>query len=280
MFVDRYFHRAPRRNGHLDPTSTAARTPTAAGGYRGGTRKGLDLTFGGPVDGTAVTSRFFAAAAEPAPSRPGEQRGGILLRTLRRRADAKLIAGPSLLVDELLRVSGAHNIAALVADVWADLNAFPPSSASCGLRLHARDRTAQTVYRSPRIGLDLSHASVPVPANANTAPTLAHARTTFVSRRYRYFVQPAVLTANGRGHTFLGVYVALRASPLAEGELVRQLADATGLKHPTAMKYLDEYRAGKDCSLRQFVGSQGKGAGSSPVPFLRMLGCLDCLQNE
>ncbi|KIP05002.1 hypothetical protein PHLGIDRAFT_120231, partial [Phlebiopsis gigantea 11061_1 CR5-6] len=94
---------------------------------------------------------------------------------------------------------------------------------------------------------------------------------------------PAALTANGRGHTFLGVYEALchgHAARLAEGELVRRLADLTGLKHSTAMKYLDEYRAGRDCSLRQFVGAQGKGSGSSPVPFLRMLGCLDHLQKE
>lgn len=66
---------------------------------------------------------------------------------------------------------------------------------------------------------------------------------------------------------------------VGETELVRRLADLTGLKHPTAMKYLDEYRAGKKCSLRQFIGAQGKGAGSSPVPFLKMLGCLDGLQN-
>ncbi|KAG2111841.1 hypothetical protein DEU56DRAFT_929170 [Suillus clintonianus] len=41
----RYFHRAPKRSN----TSQANLAAPVAGGYRGGTRKGLDLTFGGPV---------------------------------------------------------------------------------------------------------------------------------------------------------------------------------------------------------------------------------------
>ena len=55
----RYFHRAPRR-ANTDPLVPST---TAAGGYRGGTRKGLDLTFGGPVlplsSQAATTSKFF-----------------------------------------------------------------------------------------------------------------------------------------------------------------------------------------------------------------------------
>ena len=230
----------------------------------------------------------------------GSRRGGILLRTLRRKTDAKMFSGPSLLVDEILRASGAENIAALVTNIWdGNIDSFPPDPESLGvgreerpsLKLHAvRDkegatqRKSEKIYQSPRIGLDLSNATVPVPTGAGAhKPTLDHPRTVFVSRRYRYFVRPSALVSNGRGHTFLGVYEDLLTADAGrrdEGQLVRQLADLTGLKHPTAMKYLDEYRAGKKSNLRQFVGAQGKGAGSSPVPFLRMLGCLDSLQKK
>lgn len=208
------------------------------------------------------------------------------MRTLRNRETGKLFSGPSLLVDELLRLSGASNIAELVKTIWKeDADAFPSTSAktSSSLRLRALDASdAQSkpkkVYRSPRIGLDLSNPGVPLPAGSGTKATLAHPRTIFISKRYRYFVQPALLTSNGRGHTLLGVYDDLvRGGNLSEGELVARLESATALKQATVGKYLGEYRAGKTSGLRSFVGAQGKGAGSSPVPFLRMLGCLDAL---
>lgn len=78
-----YFHRAPTRS----PPAAGAPLP----GFRGGTRKGLDVTFGGPG---AV--------------------GGILLRSMRRVSDGTLISGPSLLVDELLSTSSQPSIAALI----------------------------------------------------------------------------------------------------------------------------------------------------------------------
>ena len=82
---------------------------------------------------------------------------------------------PSLLVDELLRLSGASNIATLVSSTWSgDTHAFPASDPErptrTSLRLHAiaKPMHAQTVYCSPRIGLDLSHKSIPTTADENT----------------------------------------------------------------------------------------------------------------
>ena len=210
-----------------------------------------------------------------------------MLRSLRNRETGKVFSGPSLLVDELLRLSGASSIADLVKTIWSeDTDAFSSTSRkdSPSLRLHALD-TSDTppkpnkVYRSPRIGLDLSNPGIPLPAGTDAKATVAHPRTVFISKRYRYFVHPALLTANGRGHTLLGVYNDLVQS-VSESELASRMESVTGLKLATVLKYLGEYRAGKTISLRTFVGAQGKGTGSSPVTFLRMLGCLDALQRS
>jgi hypothetical protein len=253
-----------------------------------------------------LTSKFFSAIdpsqedqklQSPVPQPEDMLRGGILLRTLRRTSDNKVFSGPSLLVDELLRLTRSSNIAQLVTTAWGgDTYAFPCSTATTSrpsLRLHAQPSVSQgvarryAIYRSPRIGLDLSNPSIPVPTSSSDAAlktTLAHSRPTFITRRYRYFTHPHLLTANGRGHTLLGVYETRQSTAeddaTAESVTAEALADVTGLKLGTAAKYLAEYRAGAGDSLVRFLGARGKGAGSSPVSFLRMTGCLDALQGS
>lgn len=240
-----------------------------------------------------MTSRFFTSSTLES---QGSLRGGILLRTLRRVSDGKLFSGPSLLVDELLRLSNANNLAELVNEHWKnDIDAFAsaPSKAP-SLRLHALDVPRVTtgqpeaIYKSPRIGLELSHPSIPLPEAGDVRRTLEHPRTIFVSRHYRHFVRPALLTSNGRGHTLLGVLHHLTSNKhelpsKSDKELQASLISLTGLKASTAEKYLDEYRNAMSPSggnLKGFIGSRGKGAGSSPISFLRMLGCLERLQTR
>ncbi|KAH8092514.1 hypothetical protein BXZ70DRAFT_457683 [Cristinia sonorae] len=316
-----YFHRAPRRSPV--PQQTVV---TAAGGYRGGTRKGLDLTFGGPV---LKTSQYFAGAREhdatpnDTPSQEvlsrdeNQTRGGILLRSMRHITNGTVISGPSLLVDEILRSSGATTIAELVSDKWNhDLTAFAdvppshspslssaPSSSASGSQFgrprlffqrkgrstsHAAatgrstdiPTTKPEIYRSPRIGLDLSNSSIPTtPEDA-----LKHPRVIYVSKLYRYFTHPRLLTANGRGQTLLGVYLKeladdqnLLATPKQRDSIVNQ----TGLNPKIVQKYVldfqEGYRSGAEC-LKKFIGSAGKGASASPERFLKMMGALRKLQ--
>src|SRR5712672_735123 len=195
----RYFHRVPRYN------ASANSGPPA---YRGGSRKGLDLTIGilnSPDTSTATT--------EPIPVR-----GGILLRTLRRVSDSTVISGPSLLVDELLRSSGVADIPELVDEKWkGDISAFRASAGASAtatedmadsnqnqntLFIGMKETATQTppfqMYKSPRIGLDLSHPS--------TRLHPSDRRIRYVSKPYRYYILPHLLTANGRGQTFLGVH--------------------------------------------------------------------------
>lgn len=313
----RYFHRAPTK-------AEAGKGSTVTGGYRGGTRKGLDLTLGsGPLPqttiDTATTSHYFSYAHKDDGSMPELQktssptdppdthilRGGALLRTFRRIStssdDGRVISGPSLLVDEILRLSGASNIAELVHTKWSDdTSAFPPSSLcpsspSRPFSLYlikkplpptvSVPQKRMKMYCSPRIGLDLSHRSITL-ENART-----HPRTTYVSRPYRFFTQPHLLTANGRAHTFLGVYRScvedMRPNNVlglsTDGDLgealCAQVAQLTGLKPSVAAKYVEVLNAGIDQgALSAFIGSKGKGAGSSPALFLRMIGTLQRLK--
>jgi hypothetical protein len=281
LFILRYFHRTPRRVGDIDNNTESA---TSAGGYRGGTRKGLDLTLGGPT-----TSPYFTLPSDPSDSNSPKRvitiRGGILLRTVRRVSDSKIISGPSLLVDEILRLSKVSSIPELVDHKWdGNLTALPQSpNASSGstdtfLRLRLKSDTHDArkphVYRSPRIGLELSHPST---TNSITDP-----RVIYVSKPYRYFIHPDLLTSNGRFHTFLGIYRACRDSGKYtennNAKLLREVGRVAGLKEKTVDKYFESYQSGYGSgNLDMFVGAKGKGASSSPSMCLMMMGTLEKL---
>jgi hypothetical protein len=262
----RFFHRAPTNS------SNSNRNTTAAGGYRGGTRKGLDMTLGGPI----VSPHFESSNFDTPESR---LRGGILLRTLRRTSDSTVISGPSLLVDEILRLSNACNISELVEQKWGgNTTAFPPTSesghaSSTSLCLRPKVSTKQalkpTIYRSSRVGLDLS--------NPSTTESSTDPRVIYVSKPYRYFIHPHLLTSNGRGHTFIGIYRSCLESGKFESEdnTLREIIRLSGLKELTAVKYLADYNAGlQKGALHSFVAPVGKGASASPAVYLKMMGTL------
>jgi len=209
-------------------------------------------------------------------------RGGILLRTLRRVSDSTVISGPSLLVDELLRASKADGIPELVNEKWkGDISAFrapspdsndsDPESNPVTLFVGVKESTSSPpqIYKSPRIGLDLSHPSTRLdPSNL---------RVRFVSKPYRYFVLPHLLTANGRGQTFLGVHNhcvdVLQISK--KSLLAGKIASLTGVQQKTVDKYLETYRDGLATGdVERFIGLRGKGASSSPGTFLQLMGSL------
>ena len=226
-----------------------------------------------------MRSPYFIAST-PSNQRP-LAKGGILLRTIRRVSDSKVISGPSLLVDEILRLSNASSISELVTRKWAgDLTAFPvPSSGtlpSDWLRLQPKTNTSgaskPTVYRSPRIGLELSHSS--------TKNTITDPRVVYVSKPYRYFIHPNLLTSNGRAHTFLGVYRACRDSGRHDSNndagLLREVVELTGISERTVIKYLGDFKSGVDHGrLESFIGTAGKGVSASMPLFLKMMGTLE-----
>ncbi|KAH9939367.1 uncharacterized protein BXZ73DRAFT_43968 [Epithele typhae] len=308
-----YFHRPPGRTH--DP-GLCLPTIVSSNGYRGGSRKGLDLTIGRPGAQATHTSKYFplpASSTSSSIARPNNDtkdvlRGGILLRSARRLSDGHVINGPSVLVDNILRMCGAKNIEDLVRTHWqSDIHAFEPASAaksgtgvptgrlSTGkgkgkARARADPEPAQgRIYRSPRIGLDISNATVIAfggpgigPASAAHASSAAwHPRVRFVGRPYRFFVSPSLYTLNGRGQTFVGVHDALiSAGMYADGVAFRgELVRLTGYMSSTVDKYFEALHSSVKNGLKgegmdEWVGPKGKTVHGSPSEWLKMIGTL------
>ena len=248
--MDRYFHRVPRYNGK------------ASSGYRGGSRKGLDLTIG--TSDSPASSQHVSSSSLPIPVR-----GGILLRSLRRVSDSSVVSGPSLLVDELLRCSRSPDISELTEKWFGEISAFRapssenPASIPAALFIGSKQtHTSSQIYKSSRIGIDLSNTSS------------ADRRMQYVCKPYRYYILPRLLTANGRGQTFLGVYDhCVDSLQVSKSALAGKIVSLTGLQPQTVDKYLKAYRdARASGELQPFIGPGGKGAASSPVPFLQLVG--------
>ena len=100
-------------------------------GFRGGSFKGLDLSFG---DGVAY--------------------GGVLFRSLA-LPNGETINGPSLLVDYLLAKHGITK----VAQLQHTLDRFPAVEPTSSLHLQAFKLASRTVYQSRRVGLSLKRYS-------------------------------------------------------------------------------------------------------------------------
>ena len=296
--INRYFHRAPRRSGD------SHRSATSLTGYRGGSRKGMDVTIGyvipPPSPPPPVLSKHFVPIP-PLISNPPELQsknqqslcGGILLRSLRQLGpNGKVISGPSLLVDHIISVSGASSIADLVENKWAgDTRAFlSGNDDKRSTRLFLRSvaspngTSSSKIYFSPRIGLDLSHPGT-------TSPSILplHPRIQFLPKPYRFFTHPQELVANGRPQTFLGVLLSCISTNTTDSDftealkkprLSQEIATVMGVKESTCVKYLAEYMAGREGGiglLNSFVGPKGKGASSSPSSYLRLMGALSNL---
>jgi hypothetical protein len=133
--IEFYYHcpAHPDIFAHRDPVQ---KTPgrwyfhRTRGTYRGGSFKGLDLSFGDPA--------AF---------------GGVLFRGLE-APGGTLIDGPSLLVDHLLARTGAGTVAGLDQTIGARL-AWDNTSP---LRLTEIAEEDRPIYRCPRVGLSLKRA--------------------------------------------------------------------------------------------------------------------------
>ena len=245
----RYFHRTPTTLG----VSTTS--------YRGGSRKGMDLTFGSPIT--------FLPDSAPG-TNSDSIRGGILLRTIRRVKDQTVVTGPSRLVDEILGQSGAQSISELVQSMWKDdtfalTPTLPNSRPSLRIIPRTKYPTSTIPIRCPRIGLDLSHRST---TNSPWDPRLV-----FVCKPYRYVVSPELLRSSGRPQTFVGVYDRLSGS--AGGDtagLAKAIADVTGIREQTVLRYIKNLGCGLEGSrsLDKFIRTKTR----SVADYLSMVGAL------
>lgn len=299
----RYFHRAPRRS------KDASRSLTSLTGYRGGSRKGLDLTIGGPL-ASSVSPYFSQSVGSDKTEQDtnnqtedgGLLRGGVLLRSLREipkdassatgSSKVNLVSGPSLLVDKILELSGASSISDLVEELWGgDRSAFNPRPSSRKSHLYLKsiaDSSSKLsqIHKSPRIGLDLSHPGTTVPISESKLMDL-HPRVRFLPKMYRYMIKPEEL-GKGRGQTFYGFIHAILGTRSnmsdrtlsGDKDLRAALVSNLGIKNDAVKKYLLEYEAGRDKGLKHLercIGHSGKGMAVSPSSYLSMMGALDAV---
>ena len=271
----------------------------------------MDLTFGGPPQSVAATSDSAPSSSTAGPSVAASQgretRGGILLRSIRKLGPkTQVISGPSLLVDQILSISGAASVAEFVETKLAgDTFAFLPDAKTGtdapSVKLYFKHSPAPSkaqpgslagffkggeshssspkIYKSPRIGLDLSH-----PGTTGPEVKPLHPRIRFLPRRYRYFTHPSELVANGRAQTFLGIVYSRMPSDIDKGlkdrKMLAEVVRLSGMKEGTATKYLADYvggRAGGAKLLEDFIRLKGKSAASSPSTYLIMMGAISAL---
>jgi hypothetical protein len=298
----------------------------------------LDLTIGqseAKTDAAETVSPYFSASTAEKLSISskarfnGRLRGGILLRSVqyldpslsnvilptstsspkkakRKDKGQRVVSGPSLLVDEILSLSGASTIAELVGDKWdGNTSAFPFSSSTDGrgsdtrlsftpvssvqLRPSQEKRERAQIYRSPRIGLDLS--AVPPSSLSSSSGSAStshpHPRIIYLGKPYRYFTNPHLLTAKGQAHTFLGVLEHVHQAtstptPLAYADVdINNLAKITALKPSTIQTYLSTYSDSLNLStpnaetvLKTFVGTKGREGSGNVKGWLKMAGVL------
>ncbi|MBX9583468.1 MAG: hypothetical protein K2X87_24470 [Gemmataceae bacterium] len=158
-----------------------------AGEYRGGSFKGVDLTFG---DGRGTF--------------------GVLVRSVV-APDGTLIDGPSLTVDHLLRQTGTAGVAELDRVIagrpWWDV------SSPLAVRESGEPRSAEVVTTA-RVGLTLRRSR-----GRPDAPR-------FVMRPYRYLTEPRRV-AKGRPQTVLALHVAGKdaAAIQAQTGVARRVTD-------------------------------------------------------
>jgi hypothetical protein len=139
------------------------------GQYRGGSFKGLDLSFGGKADGKLAY-------------------GGVLFRGLVDDSGMQ-IDGPSLLVDYLLSKTGHTSVAQLDAEIGPRVAWDPTNPVRLEDLPGPEDRD---VLRTARVGLSLRRSRPGSPA------------VRFLVRPYRFLTEPR-RTAKGKTHMVLAL---------------------------------------------------------------------------
>jgi hypothetical protein len=202
-----YYHDAhPDPFSHRDPLQRQTGRwyfHKTHGGYRGGSFKGLDLTFG---DAAAF--------------------GGILIRSLE-TPHGTLIDGPSLCVDHLLAatpplappgrgIGGERKSVAALDAAIAGRVAWDPQNP---LMLQALDAVEERpLYRTARVGLTLKKTS----AEAFR----------FLLRLYRFLTEPRRI-AKGKAHTVRALY--------AQGMDVARIREVTGSPPKCIARYVEDF---------------------------------------
>src|SRR5262245_4288513 len=131
FYYDSQEHPDPFTHRHAEQATSARWYFHRIGeSYRGGSFKGIDLTFGN-----------------------SSAHGGILIRSLE-TPEGRLVVGPSLCVDYLLTATGSSSVAALASAIGGRPATDPVSPLQ--LIDGSYGQVEVTLFRSARVGLSLS----------------------------------------------------------------------------------------------------------------------------
>lgn len=169
----------------------------------------------------------------------------MLIRAMRDNDTQRLIEGPSLLVDEILRVLGHKNIKSLVQAIWQKdhTNCWDPDA---GFYLDPAPKAPQKMYTSCRVGLGLK----------NQQPSLEN-RLLFVGRPYRFVEKPWLLT-KGRMWTIFGMLDHLSPNEIASLTKATE-ANVTKLKAEYDRGQSEPMETLKKCLTSQDIMAGGAG---------------------
>ena len=171
--VEFYYHASehPDQFTHCDPQQTSCGRwyfHRSGRGFRGGSFKGLDLTFGD-------TGAY----------------GGMLIRGIE-LADGALVSGPCLCVDYLIRQLGFTSVAELHG---ATVGRHAVQDNGLLTLLESNSACERPIFNTPRVGLSLKRAS---DAHSPLIP--------YVMRRYRFLTRPEANT-KGRPQLILALHI-------------------------------------------------------------------------
>ncbi|CAG8484578.1 hypothetical protein C2G38_2166252 [Gigaspora rosea] len=283
-------------NDHFDPFSHGHEHQQTCGewyfhhvgrlGYRGGSRKGIDITFG---------------------SKNRNIYGGILIRAIRDDKTNQVIEGPSLVVDKILELCGVDQeggIRRLVEIKWKgksgvsknmessnglvyiekidDANVdsvdvkiikkkrrknptivtspyFAQTSSKRVKKDYKEDSTANqstselVLYSSPRVGLTLS----------NTQPSPS-CRLRYLLKPYRFFLFPHLLN-KGKMQIVIGLYDQFKD--------IGKVSEVSNISRSTVERCIQEMTSSmNNGNINDFIGKKGRGANGSD--YCRMVGVV------
>jgi len=235
--------------------------------YKGGSYKGLDITFGGQVgaDGKRAFGGILIRAIEPlagaaaaenesedddddddeAEKKKGAKKGKAKPKAATKKGKAaasgsvNFIEGPSLVVDRVLSVCGADSIIKFVASNFPEHTDSPPAHYVAGRQLYLAPISA--VVSSPSVKYEtVTMPNRAVRASPRVGLTLKKVREdaeTFIMKAYRYFIYPELMK-KGKVYMICALYFDA-GMDVAEIQRVSQTGKAT------IDNYVRDFESGK-----------------------------------
>jgi len=188
--------------------------------YRNGSYKGLDISIGRGKDAC----------------------GGALIRSLEVLDNSgKFICGPSLSVDHILSMCNANSISELVDEkMKGDISVEKGSDTTPKIlyldRVSSNENSSHEVFRSPRVGLNLTKGSEKVELQLK-----------YVYRFYRYFTKPTKIP-KGKNLQIISLY--------HEGRKPDEISRLTGAQSKTVTKCIELYESGKSMQPETFLAKK------------------------